>query len=328
MSALLWMLLGCPKAPAPAPAPEPAPAQVLEVREPPLPPPAPVELAFAWPPGSACLMSTRRTEQLSTSGTVISTLNGVGSGVVFASKRDDGTWEVALEDRTGTARHSPSKADLLVALERVSLDQGPILEVSADGTAVTAVRGLDDVYAEAQRELETLAGAYNTEVQALWLDELPKVHAPEALQTGWADAWASGWGFAYGHTWVAGEPVERTAATGPVVQATYEDVVPCKFNEDEPLCIRLTVAFPEAEITDPDARLRAQLPPGAERTATASSRVRKRTGEVVIEAATGLPWRWTTTDVEQHVYAYGDDNETVFDLERKQDVSCDWRVAE
>lgn len=325
-----WLVLlpGCPK-----PAPE-AESTLQPVRwedpdrTPPLPPPAPVDLGFHWPDGSACLMSTRRTETiLGTGGTMVSTLNGVGSGVVVASRQADGTWEVALEDRSGTARHTPSDADLLVGLEEIELGLTPTLVVAADGRSVTEVRGLADTWDAQGTDLLPFAGVYGTEGRALWEAELPRRLAADALAGAWRAVWADGWGFAYGRVWEAGVRVPFTAADGTEFTATYRDVVPCKFNEGEPLCIRLELTWPERAADRPDARLRVLLPPGSEREATVSDRRVLRTAELVVEAGSGLPWRWTDTEVWTNTYAWG--GETFpFTLRDKQDVSCDWRVAE
>ena len=52
-----------------------------------------------------------------------------------------------------------------------------------------------------------------------------------------------------------------------------------------------------------------------------------RRGELVIEVASGLPWRWTLDETESHTFRHdGTDHQLV--VRRKQDVSCDWRVAE
>ena len=72
MIPLIFVLTGCPKqAPTPEAAPPPVFVAEEERRDPPLPPPAPVDLAFAWPNGSACLMATRNTETLSTTLSLI-----------------------------------------------------------------------------------------------------------------------------------------------------------------------------------------------------------------------------------------------------------------
>lgn len=324
----LALLPGCPKS---APDAESALQPVVwedPNRTPPLPPPAPVDLGFHWPDGSACLMATRRNETvLGIGDTVVSTLNGVGSGVVFAAQQGDGTWLVTLEDRSGTARHTPSDADLLVGLEEIELGLTPTLVVAPDGRAVTEVRGLANTWDEHGSDLLPFAAFYGTEGQSLWVSELSARLAPDTLAAVWRASWADGWGFAYGRVWESGVPVSFTAADGTEFTATYKDVVPCKFNEGEPLCIRLELTWPERAAERPDARLRVLLPPGAERAATVADRRVLRTAELVVEAGSGLPWRWTNTEVWSTTYAHGAEKHP-FVLRDKQEVTCDWRVAE
>lgn len=327
MIPVLALLASCP-----TPAPEPAPKLPSEILPPeaekvaPLPPPAPVDIAFDWFDGSACLMATRRTETLATNLATVSTLNGVGSGVVSALQEPDGRWSVALEDRSGTARHSPSDAELLVALEELQLGLQPILTVTADGRSVAAVAGLDDL-PQRHEELAALAGVYGEVGQGLWSADLQTLLSTELQEALWARSWSEGWGFAYGRTWTSGEPVELPSSTGEPMTVTYQDVVPCKFNEAAPLCVRLTIQLPRGNPSTPDARLRVALPPEVDAAAQPLLQTADRKGELVIEVATGFPWRWTLEETESHTFRH-DGSDYPLIVRRKQDVSCDWRVAE
>lgn len=327
MIPVLAMLAACPTTP-PTPAPEPpAPIALAEPTTPPLPPPAPVDIAFDWFDGSACLMATRRTETLSTNLATVSNLNGVGSGVVSAFARDDGTWTIALEDRSGTARHTPSDADLLVALEELELGLQPTLVVAADGRSVVGVEGMAGIADANLEDLGELAAVYGSVGQQLWQAELARVLSEESLNAIWSRSWTEGWGFAYGRTWVADEPVEVAAANGQTMTLTYKDVVPCKFNEAAPLCVRIVIDLPGGLPSTPEARLRVALPPEADAAAEPVLQTTDRKGELVIEVATGFPWRWTLEETESHTFRHGQTDYPLV-VRRKQDVSCDWRVAE
>ncbi|NCG18862.1 MAG: hypothetical protein GWP91_07605, partial [Rhodobacterales bacterium] len=208
----------------------------------------------------------------------------------------------------------------------------PTLVLTANGKEVAEVQDAD--LSDRVDGLVQKAGAYGTVSQSYWAKSLPKLLSQETLSNNWRRQWADSWGLVYNHDWVAGETAVLTSpVTDDEISFTYQDVVPCKFNEDEPLCVRITFeSDPSANtrlrlIDESDARIRMVLPPNHQDAGLVTVNG-ARSGELVIEATTGLPWRWSSNTREHYVFNVGEERTTEIAHHRDVEMSCDWRVAE
>jgi len=278
-------------------------------------------------------MSSERTEAL-TYGTVnISTVSGNGSGVVQGTQNEDDTWTIEVFDRSTRTQHRAGDGELLQLIEGIAGGVTPVLQVAAGGQTLSSVQ-TEDAIAPHQAELSRLMTEQGTVGSRLWQEALPYLLGPEAMDAQWKALWSDGWGWAYDRTWTADEPFVWTSpVTGDQLTLTYREVVTCKFNEAEPLCIRIemevtpSAASSAAAARAMNARIRSGMDPVAMTAAELQGHERTRTGELIIEAPTGLPWRWSTHTEDAFAFEH-EGSPMRMTLTEDSAVSCDWRVAE
>ncbi len=263
---------------------------------------------------------------------VASRLVTQGQGLVQSFKGEDGAWRVSWSNRGANATHRPVASPLLQGLSEARMRVTPTLVLNEKGTDVVEVQDAD--LSDRVDRLVGYAGSYGTEGQELWRENLPSLLSHDGLASGWRRHWADSWGLVYGHEWVAGETVTLTSpVTDDEISFTYQDVVPCKFNEDEPLCVRLTFESEPSPntrlrlIDRGNARLRMALPPNHMRAGLVTVNG-TRSGELVVEATTGMPWRWSSNSRDHYVFDLGEAGRAEVAHHRDVEMSCDWRVAE